>query len=60
MVISLEGRRRWLFSASMIVFAGVYLFLAVREFAASVFAARPDRELRQADKELISDGPGHR
>ncbi|MFI5113774.1 MAG: tetratricopeptide repeat protein, partial [Terriglobales bacterium] len=43
MLISLEGRRRWLFSVSMILLACAYLFLTGREFAASVFAARPDR-----------------
>ena len=43
MLISLEGRRRWLFSASMILLACAYLFLTGQEFAASVFAARPDR-----------------
>ena len=44
MVISLEGGRRWLFSASMILLVCAYLLLIGREFAASVLAARPDRD----------------
>ncbi|MGB9073495.1 MAG: carbohydrate binding domain-containing protein [Terriglobales bacterium] len=47
MVISLEGGRRWLFSASMILLACAYLLLIGREFAASVLAARPDRDSLQ-------------
>jgi tetratricopeptide (TPR) repeat protein len=42
MVLSLAGRRRWLFPASLIVFAGLYLLLAGVEFAASYLAARAD------------------
>lgn len=42
MVLSLAGRQRWLFPASLIVFAGIYLLLSGVEFAASHLAARAD------------------
>jgi len=42
MVIPLEGRRRWLFPASLILLTGAYFLLAAKEFAASHFAGRPD------------------
>jgi tetratricopeptide (TPR) repeat protein len=42
MVLSLAGRQRWLFPASLILFAGLYLLLAGVQYAATRFAARPD------------------
>jgi tetratricopeptide (TPR) repeat protein len=42
MVLSLAGRQRWLFPASLMAFAGLYLFLAGVEFAAIRLAARAD------------------
>lgn len=42
MVISLAGRTRWLFSASIILVAAAYLLLTGAEFAASVFASQQD------------------
>lgn len=41
MVIPLLNRRRWQFAAAVACLAGVYLTLTAKEFAASVFAARP-------------------
>lgn len=49
MVIPLAGRQRWLFPASLIVFAGTYLLLTGAEFAANFFASRQDlRNLERA------------
>ena len=42
MAISLSDRRRWQFAAGLAILACVYLFLTGTEFAASVFASRPD------------------
>jgi len=42
MVLSLAGRQRWLFPASLMLFAGLYLLLAGVEFAGSHLAARAD------------------
>src|SRR5258708_35046855 len=42
MAISLSDRRRWQFAAGLVIVACVYLFLTGTEFAASVFASRPD------------------
>ncbi len=42
MVISLAGRQRWLFPASLMACAGLYLFFAGVEFAAIRLAARAD------------------
>jgi Tetratricopeptide repeat len=42
MAIQLSTRRRWQFAAGVVVLALIYLFLAGKEFAASVFAARTD------------------
>ncbi len=42
MAISLSDRRRWQFAAGLAIVACVYLFLTGTEFAASVFASRPD------------------
>ena len=42
MVPSLAGHRRWLFPASLILFAGFYLLLAGVEFTASRLADRAD------------------
>ncbi|MGA2966716.1 MAG: tetratricopeptide repeat protein [Terriglobales bacterium] len=42
MAISLSNRRRWQFAAGVAFLTCVYLFLAGREFAASVFAARAE------------------
>jgi tetratricopeptide (TPR) repeat protein len=42
MVISLAGRQRWVFPASLMAFAGLYLFFAGVEFAAIRLAARAD------------------
>lgn len=42
MTIPLSGSRRWQFVASVAFCAGVYLFLAGKDFVASVFAARPE------------------
>jgi hypothetical protein len=42
MVISLAGRRRWLFPAGLMAFAGLYLFFAGVEFVAIRLAARAD------------------
>ena len=42
MVFSLAGRQRWLFPATLILFAGLYLLVAGVEFAAARLAARAD------------------
>jgi len=42
MVLSLAGRHRWVFPASLMLCAGLYLLLAAGEFAASQLAARAD------------------
>jgi hypothetical protein len=42
MVISLAGRRGWLFSVTLLVVAGLYLFFAGVEFVALHFAVRAD------------------
>jgi len=42
MIHSLAGRSRWLFPASMMLFAGLYLLFAGIEFAASRFGAHAD------------------
>jgi len=42
MVLSLAGRQRWLFSASLFAFAGLYVLLAAVEFLASHLANRAD------------------
>jgi hypothetical protein len=42
MVISLQGPRRWFFFATFTTLLGAYLFLASREFSASIFADRTD------------------
>ena len=42
MVASLQGRRRWFFSITLLCLLGGYLFLSAREFLASIFAGRPD------------------
>jgi hypothetical protein len=40
--IPLSNPRRWQFAAGVVVLACVYLFLAAKEFAASVFASREE------------------
>ena len=42
MGIPLSNPRRWQFAAGVVVLACVYLFLAAKEFAASVFASREE------------------
>ena len=42
MAIPLSDRRRWQFVAGVAFVACLYILLAAKEFAASVFAARPD------------------
>jgi tetratricopeptide (TPR) repeat protein len=42
MAISLSNRRKWQFAASVAFLACVYLFMAGKEFAASLFAARAE------------------
>jgi tetratricopeptide (TPR) repeat protein len=42
MTIPLSGSRRWQFVVSVVFCACVYLFLAGKDFVASVFAARPE------------------
>jgi tetratricopeptide (TPR) repeat protein len=42
MAIPLSNRRRWQFAAGVALLAFVYLFLTGKEFAASVFASRPE------------------
>lgn len=42
MAIPLSNRRRWQFAAGVALFAFVYLLLTGKEFAASVFASRPE------------------
>ncbi len=42
MTIPLSGSRSWQFVASVVFCACVYLFLAGKDFVASVFAARPE------------------
>lgn len=42
MVVSLQGRQRWLFSLTLFCLLAGYLFLSAREFLASIFAGRPD------------------
>src|SRR5260370_21305814 len=42
MAILLSHRRRWQFAAALAIVAGVYWFMAGTDFAASVFASRPD------------------
>ncbi len=42
MVASLQGPRRWIVSITLFCLLGGYLFLAAREFLASIFARRPD------------------
>lgn len=55
MVIPLSDRRRWQFSTAVVCVTGVFLILAAKEFAASVFAARAELpSLRRAV--LLSPG----
>jgi tetratricopeptide (TPR) repeat protein len=42
MVASLQGPRRWIFSITLFCLLAGYLFLAAREFLASIFARRAD------------------
>ena len=42
MAIPLSNRRRWQLAVGLVFLAGVYLFLACTEFAASVFASRAE------------------
>jgi len=42
MAIALSSRRRWQFAAAVVFFACIDLFLSGQQFAASLFAARPE------------------